>query len=149
MLKSNPSKPVVFIDADVLIAGAASPSDHSASILVLRLAEITLIETYVSEQVIVEVERNLEAKFSDALPAFRLLANRCLTVVPDPSADELTSTKGLADPKDLPTLLAALRTGCSWLVTFNKRHYQPGHPDILVLTPGEFIMRIREQLTCL
>ena len=37
-------KPRVFVDADVLFAGSASPSEHSASLVVLRLAEITLIE---------------------------------------------------------------------------------------------------------
>ena len=34
----------VFVDADVLFAGAASGSEHPASLVVLRLAEITLIE---------------------------------------------------------------------------------------------------------
>ena len=38
----TPSKPRVFVDADVLFAGAASPSEHGASFVVLRMAEITL-----------------------------------------------------------------------------------------------------------
>ncbi len=42
-------KPRVFVDADVLFAGSASPSEHSASLVVLRLAEITLIEALASE----------------------------------------------------------------------------------------------------
>ena len=34
----------VFVDADVLFAGAASPNSESASLVVLRLAEMTLID---------------------------------------------------------------------------------------------------------
>jgi hypothetical protein len=56
---ATPPKPRVFVDSDVLFAGAASPSEHGASLVVLRMAEITLIDAVVSEQVIIEVERNL------------------------------------------------------------------------------------------
>lgn len=139
-------KPAVFVDSDVLIAGAASPSEHGASMVILRLAEITLIDAYASEQVITEAGRNLDAKFPGALPAFHHLVSRCLTIVPDPTPSQLEDFDGLADPKDLSILVAALGCGCSWLVTFNQRHYQPGHPDIKVLNPGEFILRIRDQL---
>ena len=58
MATQEPDKPRVFVDANVLFAGAASPSKHGASLVVLRLAEITLIEALTSEQVIVEAERN-------------------------------------------------------------------------------------------
>ena len=145
MPTTNPSVPRVFVDADVLFAGAASPSDHGASSLVLRLAEITLIDAFTSEQVITEAERNLSAKIPKAIPAFNHLVSRCLTIVPDPS--DLSPYDGLADSKDLPILAAAVSESCSWLVTFNIRHYQPGHPEIIVLTPGNFILRIRDQLT--
>lgn len=140
-------KPKLFVDADVLFAGAASPSEHSASLMVLTLSEITLIKALTSEQVVTEAERNLEAKIPAALPAFRHLVSRCLTVVSDPEPGKISPHSGLADPKDLPLLAAAVREGCPWLVTFNIRDYQPGHPDVEVLRPGGFIARIREQLT--
>ena len=41
---------------------------------------------------------------------------------------------------------AALKAGCPWLVTFNVRHFQPGHPDLVTLTPEEFILRLRTLL---
>ena len=62
-------KPRVFVDADVLFAGSASPSEHSASLVVLRLAEITLIEALTSEQVITEAESNLADKQPQVLPS--------------------------------------------------------------------------------
>ncbi|MGD8626722.1 MAG: PIN domain-containing protein [Anaerolineae bacterium] len=139
-------KPRVFVDADVLFAGAASSSEQGASLVILRLAEITLIEAINSQQVIAEVERNLGDKLPDKLPALRLLVSRCLQVVPTPSVGELRPHAGKADAKDLPILVAALRENCPWLVTFNVRHYRPGSPDVTVLRPGEFVLRLRDLL---
>ncbi|MCR4407535.1 MAG: PIN domain-containing protein [Anaerolineae bacterium] len=142
----NPRKPRVFVDADVLFAGAASPSEHGASLLVLRMAEITLIEAVASQQVITEAERSLTEKLPQALPAFRLIVSRCLHVVSDPSPADLEPYAGLADPGDLPILVAALREGCPWLVTFNVWHFQPGHAGVTVLRPGDFLLRVRDLL---
>ena len=146
---TTPPKPRVFVDADVLFAGAAAGSEHSASLVVLRMAEITLIDALASQQVIEECERNLSAKIPAALPAFRMLVSRGLQIVASPSAADLTAYARLADPKDLPILIAALQTNCSWLVTFNVRHFQPGHPQITVLRPGDFVLRVRELLAYL
>ena len=105
-------KPRVFVDADVLFAGAASPSDHGASLVVLRMAEITLIEAIVSQQVITEAERNLAGYLPKVLPGFQSIVSRCLQVVPDPSPTELDLIRGLTDPKDAPILAAAVREVC-------------------------------------
>lgn len=147
--RSAMRKPRVFVDADVLFAGAASPSEHGASLLILRLGELTLIEAVTSEQVLTEAERNLKAKLPEALPLFRLLVERALTVIPSPAAEDVAIHEGRAHPKDLPILVAALQARCSWLVTFNVRHYQPGHPEVQVVRPGEFIRRVREALASL
>lgn len=143
------NKPRVFIDADVLFAGAAGPTEYGASLVVLRMAEITLIEAIASRQVIVEAERNLKEKFPQALSSFNLLVDRCLDIVENPAASNLHEHEGLADPKDLPILVAAIQSRCSWLVTYNTRHFQPGHPDVSVLEPGSLVRRIRELLTYL
>lgn len=140
------SRPRVFVDADALFAGAASPSEHGASLVVLRMAEITLIDALASQQVIVEVERNLGGYLPAALPAFRLLVSRCLRIVADPTAEEMLPHHGLADPKDLPMLVVAVREACPWLVTFNGRHFQPGHPSVAVLPPGAFVQQVRALL---
>ncbi len=142
-----PTKLRVFVDADVLFAGAASPSEHSASQVILRLAEITLIEAITSEQVITEVERNLQAKLPAALATFRLLADRCLHIVPNPPSEDVATYARRADPKDLPLLVAALREQCPYLVTFNERDYEPGHSDVSVLRPGALVRQIRGRLT--
>ena len=141
-----PPRPRVLVDADVLFAGSAAPREHGASLVILRMAEITLIEALTSQQVIDEAERNLAAKLPAALPIFRLLVSRCLSVVPDLEPSDVAACEGLAHPKDAPILAAAVRYRCPWLVTFNVRHYQPGHPAVTVMTPGQLVLDVRDRL---
>lgn len=143
------NKPRVFIDSDVLFAGSASPSQHSASLIVLRMAEITLIEGICSEQVLIECERNLAVKFPKALPQFRLLVQRCLTVVPVPSVEDVVKLAGQADQKDTPILAAALNNHCTHLLTFNTRHFRPIETKLVVQTPGDFLKSVRGWLSLL
>lgn len=139
-------KPLIFLDADVIFAGSASSSQHGASLVVLRMGEITLLDCITSEQAITEVERNLAAKLPAKLPDFRLLVSRCLRVVPDPEPDDLLPWHGQADPKDLPLLVVALREECSHLLTFNTRHYFPAIETIVVQPPGQFLLSVRTLL---
>lgn len=147
MTPVNRARPRVFIDADVLFAGSASGSEQGASLVILRMAEITLIEALTSEQAMAEVERNLGQKIPQALPNFYYLGSRCLQIVPDPEKEELIPHSERADAKDLPILAAAQRENCPWLVSFNIRHFQPGLSGVNVLRPGDFLSRIRDQLT--
>ena len=142
-MANNPPKPRIFIDADVLFAGAASPNEHSASLVILRMAEITLIEAVASQQVITEVERNLEEKIPAAMPAFRMLVSRCLHVVADPTVTEIEALSKAADAKDLPILAAAVKENCIFLATYNIRHFQPGVESVTVLKPGDLVQRVR------
>ncbi|NJN83327.1 MAG: PIN domain-containing protein [Caldilineaceae bacterium] len=146
MQPTSQSKQRLFVDADVLFAGAAASRQHGASLVLLRLAEITLIDAITCQQVIVEAERDLAAKLPAALPAFRLLVSRSLRVVVDPEPESLELFSGLVDPKDLPILVAAVREECSWLVTFNIRRFQPGHASLRVLLPGELVSHVRMSL---
>ena len=149
--KSTPASPgqklKVFVDADVIFAGAASPSEHSASHVVLQMGEITLLDCITSEQAIIEVERNLSEKLPAKLAEFRLIVSRCLRVVPDPEPTDLVGLESQADPEDLPILVAALREGCAFLLTFNVRHFHPSGEAILVQRPGDFIGTARQRLS--
>lgn len=139
----------VFVDADVIFAGSASPSDSGASLMILRMAEITLIECITSEQAITETERNLAEKMSAKLPEFKVIVSRCLHIVRDPTPDELLPFQGQADTSDLPLLVAAIREGCSYLVTHNTRHYHPSGDNTVIRKPGEMLLAIRNWLSLL
>ena len=133
----------VMVDADVLFAGAASSSNQSASGVVLRLSELTVIEGVASVQVVTEAERNLTAKVPAAVEALAGLVDACVQVVPDPEPSEVQAMDGRAHPKDLPVLVAAVRERCPVLVTFNEKDFRPGHPDVEVMTPGVLVQRVR------
>ncbi|MBI5199789.1 MAG: PIN domain-containing protein, partial [Nitrospirae bacterium] len=62
-------RPKVFLDTSALIAGIAS--SRGAARAVLQLAEIGLIEVFVSRQVIVEADRNIEEKLPEMLDEYR------------------------------------------------------------------------------
>ena len=147
-MSETPDRLRIFIDADVLFAGSASPT--GASHIVLELAELGIIEAIVSGQVRREVERNLMAKLPAALPAFRALVDACCASVadPDPAASQVLSKAGLADPKDAPILASALEHRCSWLLTFNLRDYRP-EGRIQVAPPGDFLAELRERLAAM
>jgi hypothetical protein len=145
MIKSS-NKPKVFVDADVIFAGAAAPTEHGASHVVLRMGEITLIDCISSEQAVKEVERNLAEKIPEKLPDFHLLVSRSLRIIGDPQPNDLIAYEGQADPKDLAILVAALKEGCSYLLGFNVRHFTPTTPDILVQQPSGFLITVRSLL---
>ena len=146
-LTTQPEKLKLFIDADVLFAASASGSEYGASLVVLRLGEITLLDIITSEQVITEVERNLTKKIPQALPAFRLICQRSLSIVDNPNQGEINKFTEYADPKDLPILTSALEQNCPFLLTFNTRHFFPPSDLITILKPGEFIKEVRHILT--
>ena len=139
-------KPKVFVDADVIFAGAAAPTEHGASHVVLQMGEITLIDCVSSVQAVKEVERNLADKIPEKLPDFHLLVSRSLHIVGDPQPGDLAAYKGQADPKDLPILVAAMKEGCSHLLTFNVRHFTPTSPKITVQPPSGFLLTVRSLL---
>lgn len=136
----------VFLDADVIFAGSASPQEHSASHVVLLMGEITLLDCVTSKQAVTEVERNLGNKLPAKLADFRLIVSRCVRVVDDPTSEELIVYQGHADPKDLPLLVAAYREQCDYFISFNVRHYFPKDKTILVQRPGEFLQVVRQLL---
>ncbi len=151
--KSTPAsasqKLKVFVDADVIFAGSAAPSEHGASHVVLQMGEITLLDCVTSQQAIVEVERNLADKLPAKPPAFRQIISRCLRVVSDPEPADIADCEGLADSKDAPILAAALREECAYLLTFNTRHFAPTGEKITVLKPGDSVVVVRQQLGAL
>lgn len=144
----------IYVDADVLIAGLLSQSEHGAANVVLQLSEATILDAVSSERAISEARRNLrthidnpEAKalLDDAIDA-------ALDVVPNPPAAACEDLGPVADSKDLLHVAAAVEQGCSHLVTYNLRDYPPqysGEPvdDLSVVTPGSLVRRIRARLS--
>jgi predicted nucleic acid-binding protein len=143
-------KPRVFLDSSVLIAGLASPK--GASNVILTLAEAELITLVVSEQVLVEVERNLQEKLPRALPEYRRFLATCpLEKEALPSGAEVAVARQIIHPDDAPILAAAMALGVDYLVTFNRKHFLDD-PEVArkshlrLGTPGDFLAWFRNTL---
>jgi hypothetical protein len=134
----------IYIDADVLFAGAASATGASHNLLIL--GEIGLVATMAAPQAIDEARRNLATKAARALPAFDRIVERAIRMAPEPSIAAVVAVIGQAHSEDLPHLAAALGAGCRWLATFNVSHYQPGKPAVTIVTPGELLQQARAHL---
>ena len=139
----------VFIDTSALMAGLISSSGAARE--VLRLAEAEVIEVIVSQQVIVEADRNFGKKFPDLLASFRLFI-RSLNpvVVPDPPVPAVRDAARVIHPDDAPILAAAIQERVDFLITWNTRHFMKSavtdSTPFPIVTPAQFLEEFRKLL---
>jgi predicted nucleic acid-binding protein len=141
-------EPKVFVDANVLSAGSASRS--GASRAVLGLAEIGLIQLFVTRQVIDETERNIRQKLPKALPTFtELLVHLNLTILDDPSPESFRRWFQIIEEKDAPILEAAVQMAADYLLSLNTKDFTPDvaiTTGLTIQTPATFVHHIRNIL---
>jgi predicted nucleic acid-binding protein len=131
----------------VLIAGTASTT--GASHILLRLSELTVIDRLTSQYAIAEAERNLLAKLPAAAPAFRLILEAAIEVIPTPPQSLVQDITDQAHPKDAPILAAAIVGKTDFLATFNVRHFHQRNVPPLIQKPGVILAQIRSSLVAL
>lgn len=82
-------------------------------------------EVYISEQVLIEVIKNIKLKLPVVLTKINdFFSTYPLKVIKDPSEREVKSIVGLADLKDLPILASAVSVECDWLLTGNVKDFK-------------------------
>ena len=132
--------PRVFLDTSVLIAGLASATGASSTVLVL--AEAGLVTLVASEQVFVEAERNLAAKLPRAIPEYRrLLESVPIERVPAPLSAEVAAAALVIHGGDAPILAAAIAARVDALVTLDRKHFVSDGSvgrwsGLRIMTPG-------------
>ena len=135
----------IFLDSNILIAGAYSR--RGASRAILLLGEAGLFRIVVSRQVIDEAERNLREKLPAGLPKFaEILALLEMEIVPDPGMAIVAPYLSLIEDKDAPILAAAREAGVERLISLNTSDFTPAIGEkvgIAIQTPAEFINEIR------
>lgn len=135
----------VFLDTSALIAGIASSKGSARE--VLRLAEAGLIDVFVSRQVIVEADRNIEIKLPELLKEYRAFMKVFKPIlVDDPSVMEIKKFLKFINPDDAPILAAAVSSGADYLITWDKKHFiapsVKSYTGIKVVTPGDFLKEL-------
>ncbi len=133
----------LFFDTDALLAGSASTT--GAAHILLRLAELGLVEIVSCAYVRDEALRNMKRKLPRAAPVLATLIERTLTILPDvdPPRGEVIES---VHPKDVPVWLAFQKSQARYLVTFNVRAY----PSVDSVSPPESVpARIRAALAVL
>ncbi len=139
----------VFVDANVLIAGADSQS--GASNAVLKMGEVGLFQLVVCRQVLDEAERNLRKKLPRALPNFAAqLARLRLEILPDPSPDQVYPWEAIIEAKDAPILCAAVAGQVDRFITLNTKDFTPqvaAHSGLVIQPASEFVEEIRRMVT--
>ena len=139
----------VFIDANVLIAGADSRSGASRAILML--AEVGLFRLVVSRQILDEAERNIRQKLPGALKVFtELMAVLNLGILGDPEPVVWHKWAAIIEPKDAPILAAAAAAQVDRFLTLNTKDFTPevaGQSGLVIQTPAQFITDLRGLIT--
>lgn len=139
----------VFLDTSALIAGIASSKGSARE--ALRLAEAGLIDVFVSRQVVVEADRNIEAKLPELIKEYRAFMKVFEPVlVDDPSVKEIKKFLRFINPGDAPILAAAVSSGADYLITWDKKHFitpkVKSYAGIKIITPGDFLKEFLEDI---
>ncbi|MDH5563331.1 MAG: PIN domain-containing protein [Nitrospirota bacterium] len=113
----------IFLDANVLFAAAQSPTGRSA--LLISFAKEGQCTCMTSPHAITEAQRNLEARYPQAMERFHEVRTIVHTV-PEATRNSIqwALQQGLPD-NDAPILAAAVQAKADVLVTGDKTHF--GH----------------------
>lgn len=109
----------IFLDANVLFS--AAKADGAVRELLTQL-ESSGHECCVDEYVIDEARRNLVVEAPAGVVALETLLGRMKTV-PAPRSDAALEASLPLPAKDRPVLAAAIRQGCTVLVTGDRTHF--------------------------
>jgi putative PIN family toxin of toxin-antitoxin system len=147
-LKKPVQRIKVFIDTNVLIAGVASVTGASAT--VLDLCESESIQMVISRQVLVEADRNFAAKLPNLVTQFRqFIQDLAPLMMDDPLPTEVQKAASLVARKDAAILAAAIEAKVDYLITLDKKHFLKEkirqNSPLEICTPADFL-RIFERL---
>lgn len=143
----------VFLDSNVIIAGLISST--GASDAIRNLGEAGDIKIVLSEYVLVEIDRVIQAKFSDPFPhlidQFRaFIQSASPLLLENPPAAKIREAAAIIDLGDAPILAAAKLASVDYLVTLDVRHFHTprarAYLPIPILTPAEFLTVFRNFL---
>lgn len=110
-----------------------------------------MLEVSVSERVLVELDRVMNAKLPALAGEVRVFLARVRPrVVDDPPDREIRVFRGVLEEGDASILAAAEREKVDYLVTWDRNDFLKGHVQELakcrISDPGEFLREFREHI---
>jgi predicted nucleic acid-binding protein len=142
--------PRFFLDSSVILAACGSA--RGANSVIMKLAEIGMIEVVTIPYVFDEVERNLERKFADSSQTYRVLrSNIPWVIMTNPSAEQFIRWLQIIPLKDASVLEAAVQINPARLVTLDQKHFiRPAivaqQTGLTIATPKQVVEDIRATL---
>lgn len=142
----------LFLDTNVLLSGSISTSGVAHSLLIL--GEGNIINLFISEQVVVEFERNFVRKVpSRIFEAREIILQANISILSDPNKEDLIQYHDWIHHKaDLPILIAAFHAHIDFFVTLNRKHFIDD-PKVAIKsglrigTPGDSLEYVRQYIT--
>lgn len=111
------------------------------------MAEIGLFKIVISEQVLVECDRNITKKLIKSLPIFRnILTATKPEIVADLLPQEVEKWQSIIEPKDAPILAAAIAAKVDRILSLNTKDFNSivaNKSGLIIQTPSQFIQEIR------
>ena len=143
-------RPLVFLDASVLVAASRSPSGGSA--LAMEVCRGHRFRAALTTRVLLEARKNIAEKFGELelLSFYRQLAALDPEMVSPPSPQRVAECAPLTTEKDAHVLAGALECRAAYLLTLDRRHLltptvRSADLPVRVLTPGDFLGEIASQ----
>jgi predicted nucleic acid-binding protein len=134
----------VFLDSSVLLAASLSTSGSAADLLFYaNQGDVALC---LSQDVLVEVRRNLQLKAPQGLARFKLLQDQLPTPIAAPSQELVAEVALVVEAKD--ALAAAITANASYIVSYDRRHLVGRSVDIQsafgtpVFTPADLLLTL-------
>ncbi len=144
MKRHTARKVKVFLDSNVILSGLLSDKSYPRIILDLCCLRLEFIQFFTGEYNLIEIERNLKKKLPQALKVYKkYLPSLNLQIVPLPDKKLVRKLSREVAPKDAPVLASAIIAEVDFLVTGDKKDFDPlkgeKHYPFTILSPSEFI----------
>ena len=141
-------RPIVFLDANVVVKGMMSRKGAAKGILLLATQRLLRVTT--AELVTLEIERalqRLDVATDSSSEYAELLRRSRISIHPAPSPDDVFAAMPTRLPvvrhqADVAVVVVALKVGPDWLVSEKDRHFSPKVAKLTglrIATPQRFL----------
>lgn len=137
----------IFLDSNVILSGLLSDKGPPRVILDLLCLDMPFLKGITGEYNLLEIERNIKKRLPAILDIYQsYLPKLRLEIVPLPTPEALKPYFNRIADKDAPVLASAVISGADYLVTGDKKDFDPLRDDkslsLKVVSPSELIQLI-------